>query len=86
MKIKIKIKFTVALVRLRTVKTITISSLYSQTPHMQTQLKIFGKKISRKFHKAKLEIAALATIYVACYSVLGIISNLEMTMYMGGCV
>lgn len=59
-----------------------VSTFMDSTNHGS---KIF-EKISRKFHKAKLEFAALATIYVAFYSVLGSISNLEMTMYMEGCM
>ena len=44
-----------------------------------------GKIKSRKFQKAELEFAAHRQLFTQPLMILGIISNLEMTKYTGGC-
>lgn len=46
--------------------------------------KIFGRK-SRKFQKAELEFATHRQLFTQPLMILGIVSNLELTKYTGGC-
>ena len=47
--------------------------------------KYFGGKKSRKFQKAELEFAVHRQLFTQPLMILGIVSNLEMTKYTGGC-
>ena len=47
--------------------------------------KYLGEKKSRKFQKAELEFATHRQIFTQPLMILGIVSNLELTKYTGGC-
>lgn len=44
-----------------------------------------GEKKSRKFQKGELEFATHRQLFTQPLVILGIVSNLEMTKYTGGC-